>query len=80
MNTNKEIIKKPELYALSSPIFDPKISKRCGKGGCYFYNKHDPVSGCNTFKDRRKCSKSMQQRKKSANTSRKNPSINWFGC
>lgn len=56
------------------------ISMRCGKGSCEFYNKHDKISGCNNFDDRRKCQLSMSQRRKSANKSRSKDSINWYGC
>lgn len=34
----------PELYTLLAPVFNIKVSKRCGKGSCEFYNKHNKVS------------------------------------
>ena len=57
-----------------------KISMRCGKGNsCEFYDKHNKVSGCKIFDDRRKCSISMKQRRKSKNKSKRNSSINHYG-
>lgn len=41
-----------------------KISKRCGKGTCEFYNKHNPISGCLKFEDRNDCDQSLSHRKK----------------
>lgn len=62
-------------------VLNPKISMRCGKGdSCEFYNKHDKVSGCHKFDDRRKCSLSMKQRRKAKNKSKRCNSINWYGC
>ena len=71
---------KPDGYTLCVPVLNPKVSKRCGKGSCEFYNKHNKISGCKCFEDRRECSKSIKQRKQSANTSKKKPSVNWYGC
>ena len=60
-------------------ILDPKISMRCGKGeACEFYDKNNKVSGCKKFDDRRKCSLSMKQRRKSKNKSKRNTKINWY--
>lgn len=62
-------------------VLNSKISVRCGKGdSCEFYNKHDKVSGCYKFDDRRKCSLSMKQRRKAKNKSKRCNSINWYGC
>ena len=47
-----------------------KVSKRCGKGNCDFYDKHNKLSGCYLFDDRINCSSSMQNRKRAANKSR----------
>lgn len=82
--TNQKVSKKtdskPDGYILLAPVLNPKVSKRCGKGSCEFYNKHNKISGCKHFEDRRECSKSIKQRKQSANTSKKKPSVNWYGC
>ena len=77
---SKQTKTKPELYTLLAPVLNPKVSKRCGKGSCEFYNKHNKISGCKHFEDRRECSKSIKQRKQSANTSKNKPSVNWYGC
>lgn len=71
-------VEEPYCYALLSPSFNPKISARCGKGTCKYYNKQNKISGCYHFDDRRKCSKSLKQRKQSANTSKKKSDINWW--
>ena len=47
------------------------ISKRCGKGSCEFYDKHNKISGCQKFDDRKECDKSLSQRKKVQISSRK---------
>jgi len=52
-------------------MLNPKISKRCSKENCIFYDKLNKVSGCSKFNDRRKCSVSIKQRKKVADHSRK---------
>ena len=46
------------------------MRKRCGKGSCEFYNKHNKVSGCLKFEDRNECMKSISQRKKVQRKSR----------
>ena len=69
-------IAKPTLAA----ILDPNVSMRCGKSSCEFYNKHNKVSGCHKFDDRRNCSLSMKQRRKVKNKSKKRDSVNWYGC
>ena len=55
-----------------------KISTRCGKGSCEFYDKHNNDSKCSKYPDRRLCSISNKQRRKSANTSkRRGDAIGW---
>ena len=65
---------------LLAAVLDPNVSMRCGKSSCEFYNKHNKVSGCHKFDDRRNCSLSMKQRRKAKNKSKKRDSINWYGC
>jgi len=67
---------KPTLAA----VLDPNVSMRCGKSVCEFYNKHNKVSGCHKFDDRRKCSLSMKQRRKAKNKAKKRDRTNWWGC
>lgn len=55
-----------------------KISKRCGKGNCEFYNKHNNISGCFKFDDRNDCGISGKHRRKSANKSRKQNELHTF--
>lgn len=69
-------IAKPMLAA----VLNPNVSMRCGKSSCEFYNKHNKVSGCHKFDDRRNCSLSMKQRRKAKNKSKKRDSVNWYGC
>lgn len=58
-----------------------QISARCGKGTCEFYDKHNKISGCKKFEDRKDCPLSMEQRRKTTNKSRsKGDAINWYGC
>jgi len=84
MNTEQNVdglnvspaIAKPMLAA----VLDPNVSMRCGKSSCEFYNKHNKVSGCHKFDDRRNCSLSMKQRRKAKNKSKKRDSVNWYGC
>jgi hypothetical protein len=55
-----------------------KISRRCGKESCEFYNKHNKTSGCFKFDDRQECSISMKQRRRVAYKSRTQPEqFNW---
>jgi hypothetical protein len=79
-----ELSKKPqgnEANTLLAAVLNPKVSMRCGKGSCEFYNKHDKISGCKKFDDRRKCSTSNKQRRKAANNSRRRgDTTNWYGC
>lgn len=57
-----------------------QISKRCGRGTCEFYDKHNKISGCKKFDDRKECSLSMRQRKKVATKSRnRGDTTNWYG-
>ena len=65
---------------LLAAVPNPNISMRCGKSSCEFYNKHNKVSGCHKFDDRRNCSLSMKQRRKAKNKSKKRDSVNWYGC
>ena len=46
------------------------INIRCGKSVCENYNSRT-ISVCNIFKDRKECIKSMRQRKKQGNKSRR---------
>jgi len=43
---------------------EKKISKRCGKNTCQFYDKNNKVSACTKFDDRNNCSLSLRHRKK----------------
>jgi hypothetical protein len=70
----------PAAKPLLAAVPNPNISMRCGKSSCEFYNKHNKVSGCHKFDDRRNCSLSMKQRKKAKNKSKKRDSVNWYGC
>lgn len=67
------------LDVVLAPVHNPNISMRCGKGSCEFYNKHNKVSGCHKFDDRRNCSLSMNQRRKVKNKSKNRDSLNWYG-
>lgn len=58
-----------------------EISSRCGKNknSCEFYNENNHTSKCSMYLDRRLCSKSNKQRRKSANYSRRvNNKINYW--
>jgi hypothetical protein len=60
-------------------ILPEGISMRCGKGSCEFYNPHNKISGCKIFDDRRKCSISMKQRRKSKGKSKKRGHEGYYG-
>lgn len=47
-----------------------KVSSRCGKSTCEFYEVYNAKSHCEIYDDRNKCSLSLKQRKKTANKSR----------
>jgi len=47
-----------------------KLSKRCGKGTCKYYDKHDSTSACSMFNDRRECTESIAHHKKVAKKSK----------
>lgn len=49
---NIEKQKATDLYTLLAPVLSDKVSKRCGKGICVFYDKHSKISGCKDFEDR----------------------------
>jgi hypothetical protein len=81
MENLSESTKGNNVNTLLATVLNPKISMRCGKGdSCEFYNKHNKVSGCYKFDDRRKCSLSMKQRRKAKNKSKRSDNINWYGC
>ena len=73
-----ELLKEKSFIEGRVIITATQISKRCGKSTCEFYNKHNSVSGCNKFEDRKECSISMKQRRKAKNKSKRNNSINWW--
>jgi hypothetical protein len=67
---------KTKLYTTT---YNPNVSMRCGKSGCEFYNKHNKLSGCYNFDDRRDCSISMKQRRKAKSKSKRGSNTNWYG-
>ena len=79
MNTSNETQSNGTNMVLAA-VPNPKISMRCGKDSCEFYDNHNKTSGCKKFDDRRKCSISMKQRRKVKNKSKNRESINWYGC
>ncbi len=85
MNDNEQKVETSTESAIVgntvlAAVLNPNISMRCGKSSCEFYNKHNKVSGCHKFDDRRNCSLSMKQRRKAKNKSKKRDSVNWYGC
>lgn len=54
-----------------------KVSDRCCVQACEFY-KPNLKNACNKFEKRTECPKSMKQRRKSANRSKRNQSENWW--
>ena len=55
-----------------------KISTRCGKTVCEFYDEHNKTSKCSEYDDRRDCALSMRQRSHGVNISRRRPeTFNW---
>jgi len=49
-----------------------EISKRCGIGDkCEHYDRHNKISGCKIYQDRRECLKSMKHRNKVSKHSKK---------
>lgn len=63
----------------SNKEIDPKISPRCGKGSCPFYDPMNQDSKCRVYENRQMCSASNHQRRKSANHSRKTALNKSFG-
>jgi len=53
-----------------------QISLKCGKGSCEYYDTHNHKSKCSKYSDRRICSLSNKQRRKSANHSRRQQVLN----
>jgi hypothetical protein len=81
--TNDQLNTTPAIVGnnvLAAAVPNPNISMRCGKSSCEFHNKHNKVSGCHKFDDRRNCSLSMKQRRKTKNKSKNRDSVNWYGC
>jgi len=56
---------------------NPKVSSKCGKGNCEYYDIHNHRSKCSKYSDRRLCPLSNKQRRKSANHSRKQQILSW---
>lgn len=54
----------------SGKEIDPKISPRCGKGSCPFYDPQNHDSKCMVYENRQLCSASNHNRRKVANKSR----------
>ena len=55
-----------------------EISSRCGRTICVFYDKDNKISKCGLFEDRKECSTSMSQHRKTANKAKKKDSRNWW--
>lgn len=73
--SEKEIL---EIPARSNKEIDPKISAKCGKGGCPFYDKHNQLSKCSIYSNRQECTLSNRHRRKNANHNRRRNELNWY--
>ena len=54
-----------------------QASTRCGKGNCPYRDPLNDISKCSLYTDRKLCSKSMKQRKRTAANARKRPEQLW---